>query len=188
MTRYLDISLSIVRDYYEAAPVKVVFVKDHPRLPTPGGIINARRGDEVELPRWQARMLREKGYVEYKEKIVDIDYVNLVHYHEVKKSAANSLMGVPSDFYLRVKELVEDLDRRIRENPGYMLFQDRENVERAIMQISERRLVKMMRLVLSGGGEEVRERLTVEENLVYSMAEEVVKGWKEYVKSLVGRR
>ncbi|MCE4603434.1 MAG: DNA replication complex GINS family protein [Aeropyrum sp.] len=188
MVDYLGSSLELVKSYYEVSPVKVVFVKDYKGLPTTAGILNARRGDEIELPRWQARLLKEEGVVEYKERAVDIDYVNLVHYHEVKKTAANTLMDVPDDFYLKVKELVEDLDRRIRENPGYMLFQDRENVERAILQISERRLAKMVRLALSGGGEEVRGRLTIEESLIYSMIEGLVNSWKEYISSLTSRR
>ncbi|MCE4602548.1 MAG: hypothetical protein F7B18_05120, partial [Desulfurococcales archaeon] len=43
--------LRLVKLDYEVRGVRVLFLKDHPDLPTPGGVVNARRGDEMTLPR-----------------------------------------------------------------------------------------------------------------------------------------
>jgi DNA replication factor GINS len=186
--RGFEARLRLVKSYFDTEPVKVVFIRDYPRLPTPGGVINARGGDEVELPRWQARMLEEEGYVEVRERGVDVDYINYVHYHEARKHAANKLVDVPPSFYRSVRELVESIDRALLEKPSHMLVTDRENIERMVLQIAQRRLSKIVRLVMTGGEEEVRDKLTPEEAIVMSALEEVISSWMRYVESLFERR
>ena len=166
----------------------MVFIKDHPRLPTPGGVINARRGDEVELPRWQARLLEREGYVEVRERPIDIDYINYVHYHEVRKQAANKLVDVPQSFYMSVRELIDKIDAALLEKPSHMLITDRENIERKVLQIAQRRLSKIVRLVLTGGGEEVKDKLTPEEAIVLKELESAVGAWSRYIASLFTKK
>ncbi len=186
--RLLEVKLKLVKAHFDIEPVKVVFIRDYPGLPTPGGVINVSKGDELELPRWQAKLLESEGYVEVRERGVDIDYINYVHYHEVKKTAANRLVEVPPSFYRSVGELVEKIDRALLEKPSHMLVTDRENVERMVLQIAQRRLSKMVRLALTGGGGEVKDKLTPEEALVMSALEEIVSAWSRFVSSLLERR
>ena len=186
--RGLQVKLRLIKAYFDMEYVKVVFIRDHPSLPTPGGIINARRGDEIELPRWQARLLENEGYVEVRDPEIDIDFISRVHYNEVKKQAANRLADVPPSFYRGVRELVEKIDRALLEKPSHMLVTDRESIERLVLQIAQRRLSKMVRLALTGSGGEVAGKLTPEEALVMKSLEETVNAWNRFVSSLFETR
>lgn len=176
--------LKLVRLDYEFRRVRVVFLRDYPRLPTPLGLIDVRRGDELELPRWQARLLKEAGYVDVRDDRIDIDYVNLYHYKERRSGTASQLTQIPEDFYARVSELIGRLDKLIKESPSQAIYRDREVVERNLLDIAEARLAKILRLSYSGG-EEFRERMTPEERVVYNHVMEVIESWRGYLKNLV---
>jgi DNA replication factor GINS len=179
--------LDLVRMDYESRGVKALFLRDYKGLPTPGGVLNAKRGDEIELPRWQALLLASKGVVEVRDAGIDIDYVNMYHFREKKKIGANELSQLPQDFYMKAGELVERLDSLIRDNPSHMLFRDRDVVERNIIELAESRLVKLLRLAQSGS-EEFKERMTPEEALVYKVIRGTIESWRSYVESLTRAR
>ncbi len=176
--------LRLVMLDYEVKGVRVLFLKDKPGLPTPAGVINARRGDELTLPRWQARLLEEAGIVDVRDTNVDIDTVNMYHFRERKSSAANKLSQLPQDFYMKARELVEKLDKLIREAPSSMLIRDREMLEKNLVELSEARLLKILRLAQTGGGEELRDKMTPEEQLVYDSVKRVVDAWRSYIRGL----
>ncbi|MCE4613611.1 MAG: DNA replication complex GINS family protein [Desulfurococcales archaeon] len=175
--------LELVRLDYQARGVKSLFLRDYRGLPTPGGILNARRGDEIELPRWQAMELASRGIVEIKDSSVDIDYVNMYHFRERKKTGANELSQLPQDFYMKAGELVRRLNSLIRESPTQMLFRDREVVERNLVELAESRATKLLRLAQSGS-EEFKERMTPEEALVYKVIRDTIESWRSYIGSL----
>ncbi|MEB3859865.1 MAG: DNA replication complex GINS family protein [Desulfurococcales archaeon] len=179
--------LDLVRMDYELRGVKALFLRDYDNLPTPGGILSARRGDEIELPRWQAALLASKGVVEVKDSSVDIDYINMYHFREKKKAGANELSQLPQDFYMKAGELVERLDRLIRESPSHMLFRDRDVLERNLMELAESRLAKLLRLAQSGS-EEFKERMTPEEALVYKVIRDTIESWRGYIRSKTQKR
>ena len=175
--------LELVRLDYQARGVKSLFLRDYKGLPTPGGVLNARRGDEIELPRWQALKLASRGVVEIKDSSVDIDYVNMYHFREKKKTGANELSQLPQDFYMKAGELVERLNSLIRESPTHMLFRDREVVERNLVELAESRVAKLLRLAQSGS-EEFKERMTPEEALVYKVIRDTIESWRSYIESI----
>jgi len=184
----LDIGkrLKLILYDYEFRGVRVVFVKDYPRLPTPGGTINVRRGDELELPRWQARMLESMGVAEISEKPLDPTMVNMYHYQEKKRPYPNALVGLPQDFYLKVREYIRRIDEAIKQDPrkvNYVLLRERETLERNLYDLAQTRLAKILRLAL-GGGEEFRDRMTPEESLIYSEIADVSEEWRRYIQSI----
>ncbi len=178
--------LELIRQDHEASSVRVLFLKNYQNLPTPAGRVNARRGDELELPRWQARLLEENGVVEVKDKRLDIDTVNTYHYREKRKTAANQLTPLPTDFYLKAKELVEELNKLIKERPSHMLLKDREILEKNLVELAETRLMKIVRLALTSG-EELRERMTPEESLIYLNVHEATLTWRNYIEGIFKR-
>jgi len=180
--------IELIKLDYEMSGVRVVFLKNYNRLPTPGGVINVRKGDELELPRWQARLLENEGIVDIREQDMDIDYINTYHFREKKRVAANQLSQMPRDFYLKAKELVDKLNKLIRENPSHMLLRDREIVEKNLIELAESRLAKIMRLSQTGGGEDLRDRMTPEEVLVYDSLKNIIETWRSYVKSIFPER
>ena len=177
--------LRLVEYDYLMEPVRVIALKDIGPLPLPQGMVNVRRGDELEVPRWQARELERMGLAEIRDRGLDIDSVNMYHYREKRGRAANQLQGLPRDFYLAVRDLVERLDTMIRESPSTMLLRDREVVEKNLMDLAETRLAKILRLA-SSGGEEFKERMTPEESITYDTIRSVVEAFRAYVRGLVG--
>ncbi|MFZ8793602.1 MAG: hypothetical protein ACO2O2_06945 [Acidilobaceae archaeon] len=174
----------LVRLDYEFRRVRVLFVKDHPSLPTPTGFVDVKRGDELELPRWHARLLKELGYVEIRDGHVDLDYINVHHFKERRSSGGGRLTQVPQDFYMRAFELIERLNKLIREAPSQAILRDREVAERNLLDIAEARLAKILKLTYSGG-EEFRDKMTPEERIVYNHVLEVLESWRNYVKSSI---
>lgn len=175
--------LELVRLDYETRSVRVVFLKNYDKLPTPGGLINAKKGDEMELPRWQALMLYNKGVVDVKDKKLDLDTINTYHYREKRRAAANQITPLPLDFYMKAKELVEELNRLIQERPTHMLLKDREILEKNLIELGETRLLKILRLALTSS-EGFRDKMTPEEDLIYTSINEITSTWRRRIEEI----
>jgi len=182
--RYLSTRLRLLEIDYMTSPVRVQAIRDIGPLPLPSGVINVKRGDEFEVPRWQALDLQEKGLVELREKEMNLDEVNLYHYREKRSQTGGILQPMPQDFYYRARELIRRLNDEIRRNPATMLLRDREAAEKNILEIADSRLAKIIRLALAGS-EEQRDKMMPEETLVYNAIRSVLEAWREYVSSIV---
>jgi DNA replication factor GINS len=165
-------------------PVRVQFIKDYENLPLPSGVVSLKRGDEIELPRWQARELLKRGFIEVKEKKLGLDEVNLYHYREKRSQNVSAPQPLPQDFYLKARELIRELDEAIRKSPSSMLLRDREILEKNIIELAETRLLKIIRLA-QAGGEEYRERLTPEETIMHSVVRSLLEAWRDYITALL---
>ncbi|MCE4628277.1 MAG: DNA replication complex GINS family protein [Desulfurococcales archaeon] len=174
--------LKLISMDYVLRPVRVVFLTTpEDPVPTPGGPVRVRKGDEIELPRWQAKLLAESGIVEVRDEPIDLDTVNMFHYREKRRTGANQLTPLPQDFYPKAFELVERLDKLIRERPYHMLLRDREILEKNLIELSETRLAKIIRLAMTEEGG-VREKLTPEETVVYDRILATIRSWRDYIK------
>ena len=182
MARLSD-KIELVEIDYMTSSVKAMFLRDYATLPTPGGIISVRRGEEVDLPRWQALMLASKGIVDIKDEKLDLDRINMYHFREVKRSAANQLAELPRDFYLKVRDLISMLNEVIKTNPSHMVFREREVVETNVTQLAEKRLTKIIRLAQAGGGD-MRDKLTTEEAILYNEMSRAIEEWRSFIRSL----
>lgn len=170
---------------YEMRRARVVFLRDYPKLPTPMGLISVKRGDEIELPRWQAHLLKAKGYVEVRDGEVDLNTINTLHFRE-RRNPPGELVLFQQDFYLRVKDFLEKIDKVIRENPSHMLLRDRDTAEKNVVDIAETRLLKLLKLAYSQDVS-VKTRITVEELVLYDHLLKLISSWREYIKKIVGR-
>lgn len=177
--------LELARLDYEMRKVRVVFLRDYSRLPTPMGLISVRRGDELELPRWQAIHLKNMGVVEVKDSEVDLNTISTFHYKE-RRSAQGTPIPLQQDFYLRAGEYLEKIDKIVRENPSLTLLRDRENAEKNIIDISEARLLKLLRLAYTQDAN-AKTKITVEESVVYDYLLKIVSAWRDYIRRIVGR-
>ncbi|MEB2793824.1 MAG: DNA replication complex GINS family protein [Caldisphaeraceae archaeon] len=163
---------------------RVLLLRDYNSLPMPGGVMSVRKGDEIEVPRWEAEFLKERGVAEIKEEGIDIDYINNYHFREKRNSAPNQLTSLPQDFYLKIRSFIKKLDEAISKSPSHMLINDREAAEKNFLELSDVRLIKIIRLSQTDG-DELKDRMTPEELLLYTTMKEIVKSWKEYVQSLI---
>ncbi|MEB3764892.1 MAG: DNA replication complex GINS family protein [Desulfurococcales archaeon] len=178
----IDLQLELISIDYQSRLVRVIILSniENP-IPTPAGLIRVRKGDELDLPRWQAKLLEEKGIVEIKDQDLDLDTINMFHYKEKRKTAANQIVPLPQDFYPKSFELVKKLDELIRENPSHMFVKDREILEKNLSELAEARLMKIIRLATTDEGG-LRDRLTPEETVVFDRLHGVISAWRRYVK------
>lgn len=172
--------LELVGMSYRFSKVKAQFLRDYPELPTPSGMVSVRRGEELELPRWQAHLLRALGYVEIKEIPVDISYINKYHFKE-RKSVGNVLEPLPADFYFKASQLIASLDALIRREPSQAALRDREAAERHLVELAERRLTKIL-VAAASEPKEARARVTPEEEILLLALSEAVEAWREHLR------
>lgn len=178
----LEERLKLVELDYEFRDVRVLFIKDYEGLPLPNGRVTARKGDEMDLPRWQARLLAGMGYVEIKDRGVDINEINMIHYRE-RRGRGAEVQPLPQDFYFKVREYVEKLNEAIRESPASMLIREREAAEKNVLDLADTRLVKILRLAQTGSSE-FKDRMTPEERILFDVLQSLVEDWRRYVKKV----
>ena len=148
-----------------------------------GGTINAKKGDEIDLPRWQAEYLESIDVAEIKEEEVDINYLNSYHFREKRNQAPSQLSSLPQDFYIKIGNFIKSLDDAISQSPTHMLINDREAAEKNFIELSENRLLKLIRLSQTNG-DDLRDRMTPEEFLVYFTIKNIVSSWRSYILNL----
>ncbi|MGC9071415.1 MAG: GINS complex subunit Sld5 [Acidilobus sp.] len=165
-------------------PVKVMIVKDY-NLVLAEGRLSAKKGDEVEVPRWLAQALLVKGIARPKEE-VDVNYINSYHYKERRSSTTSQLTQLPPDFYIAVGEYIRGLEEQIKAQPSHMLINDRDVSEKNLLELSQLRLNKIMRLAQTDAGNEAVPSMTPEEALLYSTIKETIESWRKYIQDLVG--
>ncbi len=178
--------LKLLEHDYQLEPVRVVFLKDA-EIPTPNGYMKIQRGEELDLPRWQARKLREEGVLEIKESEIGSEDIARIHFTEVHSRGAIQLAPLPARFYLKVREYIETLNKAIKENPSPSLFNDRANTEKLLSDIVDRRLNKIVRLVVAGGDDSVLDRMTPEEKILYQTLLNTIRSWREEIIGYLGR-
>ena len=185
MADKLSLRLWLTERYFEWKPVRVLFVREYPGLPTPGGVVNAQKGDEMELPRWQAYMLKSQGYVDVKETLVDPDEVSRVHFSETIKSGAASITSLREDFYFGVKRLIAEYNRAIRESMASMLLREKETIQRSVLEIAERRYIKIVSLAQPPQDESHKDKMAPEELIIFSYLSSIANEWKDYIRRVV---
>ncbi len=178
--------LRLLEKDYELEPVRVLVLRDV-EIPTPSGVTRVQRGEELDLPRWQARELREKGVVDIKEAEIGSEDIARVHFAEVHSRGAIQLAQLPPRFYLKVREYIESLNRAIKENPSPSLFNDRANTEKLLADIVDRRLNKIVRLVVAGGDDSVLDKMTPEEKILYKTLLDTIRSWRDEIIGYLGR-
>ncbi|MGC9112503.1 GINS complex subunit Sld5 [Acidilobus sp.] len=165
-------------------PIKVMILNDC-TIPLPDGPLQAKKGDEVEVPRWIAEVLSKEGYAKPKEE-VDVNYINNYHYKERRSASGSHLAQLPSDFYVAVGEFIRSLDEAIKRSPSHMLINDKDVSEKNVIELSQLRLSKIVRLAQTDMGDEEVPNMTPEEVLIYTQLKNAFNSWKNYIQSLMG--
>lgn len=165
-------------------PVKIMVLRDY-SLPLPSERLTVKKGDEVEVPRWLAQTLVERGVAKPKDE-VDVNFINGYHYKERRSSSSSQLVQLPQDFYVSVGEYLRRLDEQIKAQPSHMLINDRDVSEKNLLELSQLRLNKILRLAQTDAGDEALNSMTPEEALLYSAIKETVESWRKFVQGLVG--
>ena len=167
---------------YELKPVRVMIVKDAGRVRVDGVEVELRKGTEVELPRWMAKVPIEKGIAEPLEATMTLDDVARIHYIVTEAQSVLDTPQLPEDFYLRARDYLRMLDEELRRRPEPQVLEERMKAEVYLDEIVTRRLWTILQLLRSPSARsEVYERLTSEEKLLHDELYSRIEAWRERV-------
>ncbi len=181
--------LEVLRARYETRPVRVMVVKDVGKIVVDGVEIELRKGTEVEIPRWMARVLAAEGYVELLESPLTLDDIARVHFMVTEARSLVDTPPLPEEFYHRVREYLERLEEELRRSPSTQILEEKEKAELYLDEIISRRLWTILQLLRATGARaEVYEKLSPEEKLLHDTLQRVIEEWLSTVSPLHARR
>lgn len=136
--------------------------------------IDAKQGDISSIPRWVAKILVEQGDVEIQDNDIST-YISRAFNRE-RIAKPHDLSGLDIDFYIRVNDYLEGLKEREKEN---MLV--------SLNSFVTSRLEKIVKLAAASPlSAELEERLSAEENELYTLIHNSSSLFKERVLKKVG--
>ena len=178
----LETRLAVIEARYELRPVRVMVVRDAGRIRVDGVEYELRKGTEVEIPRWMARVLAERGIVEPLESPMTLDDVARVHYMVTEAQSLADTPSLPEDFYLRARDYLESLRRELRRRPDPQLLDELGKAEVYLEEIVTKRLWTVLQLLRSPSARaEVYERLSSEEKALHDTLHEAIEEWRKRI-------
>ena len=185
----LEVALRLEQNVYLEERVKVILLKEVNDLFDGETFLRLGKGMEVELPRWLAKDLVERGYAKYtREKSVDESLKEVAKYRflEAKKDEPYPT-ELPSDFFKRMREILEKYKRpEVDVNNVEEFAQKLLKVTKIKVQLKELIDIRLTKIVNKILGEEeipvsLLERLTPEEKVFAEEFGNDVRTWKKVV-------
>ena len=182
--------LKAIESKYLVEDVDVRVLRDYEALKINDKVINLRRGSEVKVPRWLARKLAKEGYVTIitKEEISYDEISRYVFLEGQGGPAPASLIKLPKNFYIMYRDYIKSLTSALKEKYEPKLLEELEKSKRAVQELVNVRLRKILIAVQMGIPiEELRDRLAYEEEVLYSSVSRIIREWnKECVLTSLG--
>ncbi len=174
--------LEALRVRYELKPVRVMVVKEVGRIVVDGVEYELRKGTEIEIPRWLARVLAAKGLVELLESPLTLDDIARAHFMVTEAHSLADTPSLPEDFYLRALDYLEQLEEALRRSPEPQLLEEKSKAELYLEEIISRRLWTILQLLRSPAARaEVYEKLSPEEKVLHDTLHEEIEEWRRWV-------
>jgi len=168
---------------YEEALVGVVFQKPLPAtkvgdLELPASV----EGSEAKLPLWAARVLSKEGIVKLNlEESQDLKPSEL--YKLSWKEERNEVLSpLPANFYPKLRDLVEGLNRSIKENPTHTTLSEQRQAYMKAKDLINCRLQKILRLSFERNPPKAAvEVLQPEERALFESLRSEIEEWREKI-------
>lgn len=175
--------LEALKKVFESSGVKTVVVSDIRGLTLPdGSVLNASKGEEIEVPRWLAKYLEERGLVRRRWGELELEDILRIHYRELDRKSVRDLTPLPQHFYWLAREYLQRLDELIKSNPTPVLLDERRKAETYIKEIVDRRIRAIASMAVGGGDASiVSGRLSPEEQELMKELKRVISEWKKIV-------
>ncbi|AFH43359.1 hypothetical protein [Fervidicoccus fontis] len=175
--------LELLKQAFNNTSVKVIAVSDIDQTVLPNGaVLKAKKGEEVELPRWIANFLEERGLVKRKWDEISVQEVSKIHYREMSRRAVKDIEQLPSNFYWLVQEYLDYLEKKIRSEADPSFIEDRQNLLEFLSEIVEKRMRAVITYVFSYGDyTEISQKLTQEEIILAEELKNLLIQWKKIV-------
>ncbi len=180
--------LELIRTNYMLGKVKVLVLKDAGPLLVDNETIILKRGYELEIPRFLAEILAEKGIVSFKDEILGIEDIARIHYNEMNIRSPAGIDELPENFYQRALDYMKKLDKELKETVDPALFEEKKRAEIMLKEILFKRLSLLLQLILSPmASYQVLAKLSDEEKVLYELLEKSINKWISIVAPYLTR-
>ncbi len=173
----MDIVLRMLRREYEEQLVQVIVLQDTGPVFTVEGVVSLTRGTEYSLPLWVALELSRRGLVKFKEEPVDIGKLAKIAYNEESTLKKPSFTKVEPYFYNMVIDEINRLYRKLEEEKNPMILSDIQKMEDYLLRIGRTRVRKLIQLLFIEPPQEIRNKLSEEEKILYQILKDSLKLW-----------
>jgi len=134
--------------------------------------LDAKEDESRTLPRWLAKVLAMHGIVDIQG--VDMG-IELLRALSREKIAGDKLNALKQDFYISIKDFINDLKRR----------EQKVNIDRLLITLQDimlLRLDKIMNYAKSAYAmQEVEPRLSIEEKILIKSLHDAINEFKDYI-------
>jgi DNA replication factor GINS len=183
----IEEGLRLARLAYESSTVRVMVLKDAGRVVVGDSTYELRKGTELELPRWLAKLLAEEGVVELLETPLSLNDIARAHFSATSASTVAELEQLPRDFYQQVAEYIRNLDTRVRREFDPALLEERHKASQYVKDIASKRVGILLRALRSPTAiGELRDKLTPEEQVLFNTLSLVLETWVKGMEELIG--
>ncbi|MFP3269061.1 MAG: hypothetical protein GU347_03100 [Desulfurococcales archaeon] len=174
--------MALLKEAFERSAVKVIITVENASIKLPnGGIANVKKGDEIEVPRWMANLLDEKGIAKRKWNEVQLQELSKIDYKTRTVKSPREVESLPSNFYWIWTEYLEHLEKVIKSTPDPNYIYERKRVSEFLNRIMSRRIAILIDAILTSGVEmpSLLSKVTPEELVLLEKFQGDFKEWKE---------
>jgi hypothetical protein len=169
---------------FDNSRVKVIANRNYPEMKLAGLNVGPfQEGNEYDVYYWIATELSQAGIVHFREEDnLDATKLYKVQWKE-RVQVAGQISELPEDFYPKLRTYLERLRNEIAKQP--QKIQEYEKAKSLASDIVNSRLKKIV--TLSSGptqGEQILQKLTVEERIAFMQLGKIVSAWKSKILEL----
>jgi hypothetical protein len=166
---------------YDVEKVKVKVLKKIPEIRVGEEVLGPLTQDqEVEVERWIAKVLKERGYVEVvDEKGVDLAIISKIAWRESRTPQPTPLEPT---FYVKARNYIKSLAEKAKTNPE--VLNERRLAEVRLVDVINCRIQKIVNMALTGAQppREILDCLTPEERMLFNELCGLISRWRRSIK------
>ncbi len=173
----IEYGLRIISRDFEEENVRVIVVENIGPILTPEGVIELTKGSEYDLPRWIAYKLVNKKLVEIKDESLELEKLAKIAYTEESTQRKIEFSKIHRYFYHLVIEEINKLYNKFEEERNTRILMEIQRFEDYIDRIGSSRLRKIVRLLFIEPPQEIINKLSEEELILYNNLKSMLKKW-----------
>lgn len=173
----IKLFLSILYREYEEEHIRTIIIEDLGKIFLPEGVVELVKGSEYSMPRWIARELKQRNLVEIKDEGISLEKLAKIAYSEQSTTRKLSFEKLPPYFYHLVKDEVTRLYHVLEEEKKPVILSDISRYEQFLSEIGRIRVRKLISLLLIKPPQDLLNKLSEEELLLYRILKDVLTTW-----------
>ncbi len=176
-TLLVDLGLRVIRRMYRERGVRVIVIRDTGLIYTGEGPIELRRGTEYTLQQWVAERLEREGFVKIKDGGIALEDLARIAYNEESSINKPRFEKIDEYFYNLVLDEIKRIEREAREKADIKTYRMLYEYQDLLSTIGRTRLRKILGLLTIEPEEEIINRFTEEERLLYYTLKDALQKW-----------